>query len=69
MARGHIVECAVAILVRRIPVDAFPVFAQQRVKGISGRKGYANTESALGASGLRFNQVVLVIEIHMLSHS
>ena len=64
MPRLHLLECCVTFLFGRLPVQAFPVVAENLAHHVRSRKGDANTEVPLATGSLRFYQVVLMTKFH-----
>lgn len=58
VAVRDIVESLIAFFFGGVPVNAFPVVAEQSIKCVPGRQRYAYTEAPLKLGAARFDKVV-----------
>jgi len=64
MASSHTLKRAISLSFTRIPVQPFPVVAQDFSPRIPRRKRHTNAVSSLSASRFRSKQIMLVAKLH-----
>ena len=65
MALCHLCKRAVAFGLISIPMQPFPIFAQDLAHGVARRQRDTNAEASLGAGCGRVYQVMLVAIVHV----
>lgn len=61
----HLLERVVAFDLAGIPVQSFPVVADDLAHRVAGRERDANSEAPLGARCRRIDEIVFMAEVHV----